>query len=104
MPKSITLGIALVAIAGDEHVRRSEVAVQHAPAMRTFDRLARLHEQPQSFVKRQLPTFAVRGDRQAVDEFHRQERATQRVGAGVVDRGDVRMTPREHQPTFGRRD
>ncbi len=64
-----------LAVGGDEHVRRLQIAMHDQRAMRGFDRAAHLQEQLQARAQIEPIVARIVGDRHAVDEIERDVRA-----------------------------
>jgi len=87
-------------VAGDDDVRRLEVAVDHQVAVRVLHRAADLTEQLEPLVHRQPLLIAVAVDRATFDVLHDHERPPVRGAAAVDQPGDARVTERGQDLTL----
>ena len=84
----------------DQQVAGLQVAMHHAALVRVLHALADTDQQPQARLQRQLVGLAVRGQRAAGDELHREPRLALGRGPGVEDLGDGRMPHLRQQLPF----
>ena len=88
--------------AGDQDVRRLQVAVHDQVRVRVADRVAGLQEQREALRQRRLPLRCPVGDRFAVDVFQREVGLAVLGGAGVEQARDVGVfQPRQDLPLAG---
>ena len=80
-----------LAVFGDEHVGRLEVAVHDQSSVRVGHRASHLLEQAQALGYAQAVVVAIAVDGLAGNVFERKVRPATRVDAGVVEAGDVRV-------------
>ena len=89
MPKSITLGTAVIVSGRHHDVRWLEVAVNDPLLMSVLDGLADLHEQIQPLPCRVAALVAVVGDRHPFDQLHHKVGASGVGTAPIEHMGDV---------------
>lgn len=88
-------------VAGDEYVRRFDVAMNHEMLMGEGDRRAHLPKQLEPLRDVQSPVVAVAVDRDALDELHHEIRRTVVRRAAVVESRDVRVIEAGEDPALG---
>ena len=85
-----------------QHVRRLDVAVQHALLMRVLDGVANGHEQPQPLGDGRPDVVAVPRDGDAaLHQLHHEIRQASFGGARVEHRGDARVAHQGQRLAFG---
>ncbi len=88
-----------LAVGGDEHVGRLEVAMHDQRAMRGFDRAADLQEQLQSRAQIEPAVACIVGDRYAFDQVERNVGEARFADAALDQPRDARMAKlREREP------
>ena len=85
------LGDRLVVVAGHQHVRRLQIAMDDPLLVRVLHRVADRDEELQPLAQGQVVGIAILGDRHALDQLHDEVGPTALRRAGIEDLGDVRV-------------